>query len=127
MELLMTVFEWAVTITGIVALVLLGLNVAQKNNKSLIALLTKVNAVTIKVGAVSAMLFLLMIYYKLSGGAITIKAIGFYIAVGSILVTLFKSYNINTEFIQDVGSVISHKADELQKQVKEEAKKAKKG
>lgn len=120
------ILQWAITITGIISLVLVIARGMNKEESGWITILQKVNAVAIKVGSLSAVILLMYIFYLRSGGMLSIQAIGFYIACSSILFSLTKDYKINAQFLEDVGSVVSYKADAIQRSIAEQAAQAKK-
>ena len=120
-----TILEWAITLTGLISLLLVAFKALSKEETGLIVILQKVNNIAIKVGSLSAVIFLIYIYYQMSNGILSIKSIGFYVACGSILFSLLKDYKINTQFFDDVGTIITHKTKELQTSVAKQAEKAK--
>ncbi len=124
---LLSLSELAVTITGLVCLLLLVLKVSQKESSTAVVLLTKVNQVTIKIGAIAAVFYVLIVYYARSDGALTVESIGFYVAVGSILVSLLKGSGTQSEFLKNVGAVMASRAQEFQRKVADEAAKASAG
>jgi hypothetical protein len=107
-------FDWVVTITGITVLLMFFLRAAQKEETPLVRLLASINAIAIKVGAVSALLFLLILHYQGTQGVLTIKSIGFYVAVGSILLTILQGWGVKATLIESVGTVVANKAKEMQ-------------
>ena len=65
---------------------------------------------------------LLVNYYIATDGVLSIKSIGFYVAVISILVTILKTYTTSGSLLKNVGSVMQGKAAELQHRLSEAAR-----
>jgi hypothetical protein len=123
---LMELFQAAVTITGIVVLVMVFVRTSQKEDSPLVILLGMASAICIKVGATCALLMLLMFNYESTSGALTILSIGFYVAVGSILYSLVQAW-ARTAYFRDFGTVMAHKVNVLQNRLNimaEDAKRA---
>ena len=73
---LMELFQAAVTITGIVVLIMVFVRTSQKEDSPLVILLGMASAICIKVGATCALLMLLMFNYESTSGALTISLSG---------------------------------------------------
>ena len=117
MSSLIELFDWVVTITGITVLLMFFFRATQKEETPLVRLLSSINAITIKVGAVSALLFLLVLHYQRTEGVLSIKSVGFYVAVGSILLTVLQGWGMKASLIESVGTVVANKAKEVQGRV----------
>jgi len=114
MDSLIELFDWVVTIAGIIVLLMFIMKAIQKEETPLLRLLASINAFTIKMGAVSALIFLLILHYHLTGGVLSVKSIGFYVAVGSILLTIVQGWGLKAEVLESVGTVVVNKAKEVQ-------------
>lgn len=123
---MITVLEWTITAAGLVSLALVVLKAMGNEQTQLIRFLQAVNLVAIKVGAVCIIALLGYVTYRNSNGVLTIKNIGFYLACGSILYSLMKDVRIKTEFIENISTVVSHKAQQMQQSISEQAAQAKK-
>lgn len=117
---------WAITITGIISLVLIAAKALSKEENGWLILLQKINNITIKIGSLSAIFLLVYIYYQFSEGVISVQAIGFYIACGSIFFSLIKDANFDSKFIDNISTVVSSKVQALHKNIAEQAEQAKK-
>lgn len=123
---MINVLEWTITAAGLLSLSLVALKAMGNEQTALIRLLQMVNLVAIKIGSVCAIGLLIYITYHGSGGALTIQTIGFYVACGSILFSLMKDVKLNTQLLDNIGAVVSHKAQQMQNSLSEQAAQAKK-
>ena len=125
MATLLQVFEWIVTITGVIVLLMVVVKVTQKDDTPLVRMLGAVNAVIIKVGAVCALLYLLFLHYDTTRGLLSIQSIGFYVAIGSILLTIVQGWGVKAELIESMGTVMAQKAKGMQDRMSKMAESAK--
>jgi hypothetical protein len=125
MTILLQAFEWIVTITGILALLMLVVKVSQKEDTPLVQMMGSVNTVIIRIGAVCALLYLLCLHYQTTHGLLSIQSIGFYVAIGSILLTIVQGWGLKAELIESVGTVVAHKAKGVQDRMSKMAEDAK--
>ena len=124
--MMISLFVFFITITGLISLILVIVKAITKEETGLIILLQKINIITIKIGSLSAILLLIIGYYFYSGGMLSIEAIGFYVACGTILFNLLKNYKIDSTTVDNITTVISYKMQRAKKSLEEQAAAVKK-
>ena len=108
MAVLPQVFEWVVTITGILALLMLVVTMSQRGETALTRMMRSVSTLVIGIGAVCALLYLLFLHYQMTYGVLSIPSIGFYVAIGSILVMLVQGWCLKAGIFKSVGLATVH-------------------
>jgi hypothetical protein len=126
MDMLISLFQWAITLIGLITVALVGLRAMSNQDSPIISLLQPIQTIAMKVAGVGLVGYVILLTYRLSGGALTIQNIGMYIACVGILVSLLKDMSVKGSLLGDVQAVMMHKAEKLQASLAQQAEEARK-
>lgn len=126
MDFLLSLFQWAITLIGLITVGLVGLRAMSSQDSPILRLLQPVHTIAMKVAGVGLVGYVILLTYRLSDGVLTIQTIGMYIACVGILVSLVKDMSTEGSLLGDVHAVVMHKAEKLQASLAQQAEEARK-
>ena len=126
MDTLISIFQWTITLIGLITVALVGLRAMSSQDSPILSLLQPVQTIAMKVAGVGLVGYVMLITYRLSNGALTIQTIGMYIACVGILVSLLKDMSTKGSILGDVQTVVMHKAEKIGASLAQQAEEARK-
>jgi hypothetical protein len=112
---------WTITLCGLLSLTLIVLKALREKEDSIVLLIVRVNAFSIKLASISIVLYLVYSVYTQTGGTLSLISIGFYVACITVMLETVKGLAGNNNVVRNFSSIIAHKADLLEKTLEEKA------
>ena len=124
MESMVSLMQWLITAIGFITVGIVVLRSLSKEESPLVTALMPVQSVAIKIAGVAVVAYVILVTYLMSGGELSIRTIGMYVACVGILYSLFKDMAMKSSLLSDVHAVVSHKASKIQSSIAAQAEEA---